>query len=145
MQDELIFIDDRMRRSLVETETGINDRLKKFRSRLETPSGQSNFDFSLFIAEVENYMGALGTVRELHVVKRDDKNLTMILDTKPLGKLASDVASHLMTNATAYDSRLRHDLLSYIWLVNLAFDLAQTLQARIAAQSRGSRESPSRP
>jgi hypothetical protein len=41
-----------------------------------------------------------------------------------------------MTHATELESRTRHDLLSDLWLVNLAHELSQTLRTKVDEQTK---------
>lgn len=145
MLNDSILIDDRMRQSLAATEIAVRERLDKLRSRLKTAEAQTDFDFLPFIGEAEKYVSALGATKDRHVIERDDPNLAMILDPKPLGRQASNVQAHLMTHATTLESRLRHDLMSDLWLVSEAFQLSESLQKKIAKQSRSTSEPPLRP
>jgi hypothetical protein len=130
-----IMIDERLRESIAETETEVKKRLGKLRSRLATVATQIAFDFSPFLGEAERYANELGVLKDRHAIESDDPHLAVVVDSKRLGRHASDAASYLMTHATALESRTRHDLLSDLWLVNLAHELSQTLRTVLSERN----------
>ena len=134
--DDSIVIDEGLHDSIVETEADVKKRLGKLRSRLDTVT--IGFDFSPFIGEAERYANALAVLRERQAIGRDDPDLAIVLDSKPLGRQASNAASYLMTHATELESRTRHDILSYLWLVNLAHEFSQTLPTKLERQTKPS-------